>query len=425
MTTAIGTGELRGRLAPATGAGHGRAGAGHGRHWSRAAAADRARFAGVFAGTVLNCLFRVLPHVARERARWRERAAAIPNPRLRRHALRSLGKRGNIEGAALFATLVPGAHRRGAVRALVAYQTAYNYLDALSELPSADPVANGRRLHQALLTALRPGARHPDYYEHNPDGGSGSRADGGADGGAGGGAGGASDGGASDGGYLAAIVDACADALAALPSFPVIAPAARAAAARIVDFQALNLAEAQGGHDGLGRWAGAQTPAGSGLGWWETAAAAGSSLAVHALIAAAAKPAVRPAEVAAIERVYWPWAGALHSLLDSLVDRGEDRERGQRSLLDHCGSPARAADRLAALAERAAGAAAELPDRHAHRVIVTAMCSYYLSAPQCDTAEGRDVAGALSEALGSPLRVAILMFRCRRLLHTLGRRAYT
>jgi tetraprenyl-beta-curcumene synthase len=425
MTTAIQTGEFRGRRPPAASAGHGRTGAGHPRPRSRAAAADRVRFAGVFAVTVLNCLFRVLPHVARERAHWRELAAAIPNPRLRRHALRSLGKRGNIEGAALFATLVPSAHRRSTVRALVAYQTAYNYLDALSELPSPDPVANGRRLHQALLTALRPGAGHPDYYAYNPDGGSGSGAGGASDGGGADGGSGGSYGGASDGGYLAAIVDACADALAALPSFPAIAPAARAAAARIVDFQALNLAEAQGGHDGLGRWAGAQTPAGSGLGWWETAAAAGSSLAVHALITAAAKPAVRPSEVVAIERVYFPWAGALHSLLDSLVDRGEDHERGQRSLLDYYGSPAQEADRLALLAKRAVGVAAELPDRHAHRVIVTAMCSYYLSAPRCDTAEGRSVAGALAEALGSPLRVAVLMFRVRRLLHTLGRRAYT
>ena len=95
------------------------------------------------------------------------------------------------------------------MRALVAFQTAYNYLDALSELPSDQPVANGEQLHQALLTALHPGAAHLDYYALNPD--------------------------RRDGGYLESIVDACARAVAGLPSFPALAPTARCAAARIVD----------------------------------------------------------------------------------------------------------------------------------------------------------------------------------------------
>ena len=73
----------------------------------------------------------------------------------------ALSKGGNIEGAALFATLVPAVHRRTALRALVAFQTAYNYLDALSERPSEDPSLNGEQLHRALLTALNPGAGAP------------------------------------------------------------------------------------------------------------------------------------------------------------------------------------------------------------------------------------------------------------------------
>jgi tetraprenyl-beta-curcumene synthase len=156
----------------------------------------------------------------------------------------------------------PAAHRRRTIRALVAFQTAYNYLDALSELPSEDPVANGYQLHRALVIALQPGVAHPDYYTHNPDRG--------------------------DGGYLAAILDACRDAIAGLPSYPLLAQSAREAAARIVDFQALNLSEEQGGHDALQRWASEATPVAGRLEWWETAAAAGSSLAIHAMITAAA-----------------------------------------------------------------------------------------------------------------------------------------
>jgi hypothetical protein len=52
-------------------------------------------------------------------------------------------------------------------------------------------------------------------------------------------------------------------------------------------------------------------------------------------------------------------------------------------------------------------------------VIVTAMCSYYLSAPECDTVEAQIITRALTRALGLPLNLAIAMFRARRLLATL------
>jgi tetraprenyl-beta-curcumene synthase len=369
---------------------------------ARPTAADQLRLTGVFTSTVLRYLFTILPQVSRELAHWRARAAAIPNRQLRESAGEALHKRGNIEGAALFATLVPAAQRHSSVRALVAYQTAYNYVDALSELPSDDPIANARQLHQALLGALEPGAAHLDYYRRSPR--------------------------HVDGGYLRAILDACRQALVGLPSYALVAPTARAAARRIVDYQALNLSRPQGGHDALERWATEATPARSGrsgLAWWETAAAAGSSLAVHALIAAAADARLAPRDVAEIDGAYFPWIGALHSLLDSLVDRREDRDGGRPCLLDYYPSTTHAATRLADLALRSETACERLPAAHAHRVIVTAMASYYLSAPECRTVEAHTIARALTGVLGRPLSVAILMFGRRRLLRALTGRTYT
>jgi tetraprenyl-beta-curcumene synthase len=352
-----------------------------------------------FSATVARYLLLVLPSATSELALWRNRAAEIPNAKLRHHALQALRKRGNIEGAALFATLAPAAHRGRTIRALVAYQSAYNYLDALSELPSDDPIANGEQLHQALLTALHPDAEHPDYYARNRDCG--------------------------DGGYLTTIVDTCRSAVAGLPSFAAVAPLARAAAGRIVDFQALNLNERQGGHDALQRWATEATPANSGLAWWETVAAAGSSLAVHALIAASADAHLDASEAREIDRAYFPWIGALHSLLDSLVDRDEDHQRGQRSLLGYYHAPAQTAIHLGSLARRARTATERLPDSHAHRVMLTAMCSYYLSAPQCYTAEAQTITRSLTRALGVPLQVAIALFRVRRLATAVTFGSYT
>ena len=347
-----------------------------------------------FAEVAFRHLVHILPLVNQELARWRVRAGEISNRELRHTAQQTLTKRGNIEGAALFAVLAPALHRRAAVRALVAFQTAYNFLDGLSELASEDPIADTRRLHEGLVGALRPAVPHSSH-------------------------------GHDDDGYLCAIMNVCSDALAELPSYPSFAQTAQRSAARIVDFQALNLAESHGGHAALQRWALEATPPHVQLDWWETAVSAGSSLAVHALIAASANPGLGVTDACEIERVYFPWVGALHSLLDSLVDRREDRDAGLFCFLDYYDSTSQAADRLASLADLGMQAAAHLPDVTSHRVIATAMCSYYLSAPQCATLEARTVERALTNVLGRSLPTAILMFRSKRRLHAVTDRSYS
>jgi tetraprenyl-beta-curcumene synthase len=348
-----------------------------------------------FARTVTRHLTRVLPAARRELASWRAAAAAIPDPKLRAVALASLQKRGNIEGAALFAGLAPAASRARAIRALVAYQTAYNYLDALADQPGSDPQAGNLCLHEALVRPFLPAGPPPDYYALSVH--------------------------ADDGGYLAGCVQVCRDAFLSLPRHRAVTSAALSAAQRIRRFQSLNLAHRHGGHAALRSWAGAVTPD-HGLEWWETAAAAGSSLAVHALIAAAAGPSTTGADVAVIDDAYFPWAGALHSLLDSLVDRREDALGDQQALIDYYPSTAVAAQRLTFLAAGAVGRLARAPA--AHRAILTAMCSYYLTAPECDRDEAHRATIALRGTLGVPLTVALALFRARRAAADIARDSY-
>jgi tetraprenyl-beta-curcumene synthase len=362
-------------------------------------ASDHLSAALAFVTVAARYLVVVLPEVRRERRRWRACVETIPSDALRATASASLGKRGNIEGAALFAVLAKRAHRRDAMRSLVAFQAAYNYLDALSELPSSEPRANARQLHRALLGAVQPDAVQPDYYAHHPDG--------------------------RDGGYLAALVDACRDGLSRLPSYEALAPVIATAAARIAEFQALNLSEANGGQAELELWAATLPGSACALGWWERAAAAGSSLALLALVATCAHADVEASVAEQIDCAYFPAIGALHSLLDSVVDRDEDREKGQRSLLEHYGSPLHESVCLATLASEARQACESLPAPHAHRVIVTAMCSYYLSAPQCRGEREHATRVHLTEALGSMLDLAIVMFTTRRLLARLAGNGYT
>ncbi len=350
-----------------------------------------------FAGAARRYWLGVFPRVCAERRRREARAQLIPDPLLQRVVLDALRKWGNIEGATAFAAFVPPRRRAAAARAMACFQAAYNYLDMLTELPNTDPAVNGQLLHRALLVALDPDAEHLDYYEHHHL--------------------------HDDGGYLADTVDECRAALSELPSYATVAPAALRAGERIVAFQSCNTGEVQGDYLALERWARAATPAGSGLRWWETAASGGSSLGIYALIAAAAQPRVREAEIAAIEGAYFPWIGALHSLLDNLVDIAEDYATGQRSLVGCYASSLDAATRMRLLSERALQAAEDLPDSRGHVLILAAMASFYLSTPEASAPAARPVAHAVLEALAEPAQLSMFVFRSRLRLRRLAPRA--
>ncbi len=350
--------------------------------------------AGTFTGAARRYWLGVFPRVCAERRRREARAQEIPDPLLRRVVVDALRKWGNIEGAAAFAAFVPRRRRATAVRAMACFQAAYNYLDMLTELPNTDPQANGRLLHRALLVALDPDAEHLDYYAHHHL--------------------------HADGGYLAETVDGCRAALAQLPSYAAVAPAARRAAERIVAFQSCNTGEVQGDYLALERWARAHTPRGTGLRWWETAAAAGSSMCVYALIAAAARPGVEDTEIAAIEGAYFPWVGALHSLLDNLIDAAEDYATGQRSLVGCYASPLDAATRMGLLAERSMSAARVLPGGRGHALLLAAMASFYLSTPEARAPETAPVAAAVLSALGEPAELSMRVFHARLRLRRLA-----
>lgn len=356
---------------------------------SSAKARTRSELPIVFAKAALTYWTAVFPRARAHVARWERLALRIPDPGLRRPVLAALReKRTNIEGAAAFATFAPKQMRARLTHALSSFQAAYNLLDMLGEQPSADPVADGRRLHEALLCALEPSAAPLDWYEHHPH--------------------------QDDGGYLNSLLAECQQAVASLPSFGVAAPLAREAAARIVAFQSLNLSESQGDHAALEQWAHAATPAGSGLQWWETAAAAGSSLPVYALLAAAAEPHLDMREARAIERAYFPWIGGLHSLLDNLIDKHEDEAAGHRSLVEYYG-PQRAAQRMRWLTEQATDAARHLPRASGHEVILVGMIGSYLSVPEARTAELEPVASAVLGVAGPLVKPTLLVFALREL----------
>jgi tetraprenyl-beta-curcumene synthase len=340
--------------------------------------------------TALQCYWlSVFPRISSELHHWQRRAGAIPDPTLRGAALTvQRTKRGNIDGSAAFAAFAPRAHRPAVIRAQTAFQAIYDYVDTLAEQPHSDPIRNARQLHRALLASLDPAAGQLDYYAHHPH--------------------------RHDAGYLQAIINACNATLRTLPSYPAVTRSARNLAGRIVAYQSLNLTNAQGSHHALARWASQAAQPRSGLRWWETAASAGSSLGIFALITTAAYPAIKPLHANKIERAYFPWIGALHSLLDSLIDRPEDIASAQHNLTEHYASPSETATRMHALTVESNNQAYNLPNGVHHTLILAGMVSHYLSAPEAQLPHAKPAKTHILHVLGHLALPTLLVFRIRQ-----------
>jgi hypothetical protein len=184
-------------------------------------------------------------------------------------------------------------------------------------------------------------------------------------------------------------------------------------ACRVVFYQSrINLATA-GDYPALVRWASKQ-PAGSQLRWWELGAACGSSLAIFAQLAAASDPSLTWREVEAIEALYWPWAEALHIMLDSLIDRAEDQATNQRNLIDYYASQDEMVERLGLLAREMVRRTEAVPPHH--RLILAAMVALYLSDEQAWIPSARPASERILEAAGSFARPALLLLRLRRMV---------
>ncbi len=352
---------------------------------------ERVRSSVALAGAAVRYWLAVFPRVCIELRRSRRLAQRIADPLVREAALAALDKRSNMEGAAAFAAIGPRRHRTSVVRALVAFQTLYNHADTIAERFAGESVERALDAHAPLLAVFDPaGAQHA---------GAARPVDGalGVDRAA-----------AADAEYVAALLDTCRTTLSRLPSNSAIAMPARRAAERIVAFQSLSV----GAHGELERWAGEATPVRSTLRWWELAASAGSSLGVHALIAAAASPSLDEQAIAAIDDAYFPAIGALHSLLDSLVDVDEDAETGQLRLIDCYDSPSDAAAALADLTRAALAAARGLPRARSTELLVAAMvCSYLATAGARSARDAEPIARQVRDALGSARETAAASLR--------------
>ncbi len=332
----------------------------------------------------------ILPRARSEVRHWKQYAQGIPDATLREHAVGTLrDEEMNAEAAAVFATLVPRRQRGETIRLLVAFQVMYDYLDTLGEERVRDPLRHGFQLHRALGAALDPAEPVVDYYRFRAL--------------------------CDDGGYLRSLVATCQESLSTMPAAAVVLPVARRAATRCGDGQSYTHAAVHEGPRRLAAWAIQQDRA-SGYFWWELAAGAISSVALYALLAAAADPATTAAEAARIDAAYFPSICSLSALLDSLVDRAQDADTGDHNAMGHYPADETAVERLATIAGIADEGVGGLRHSRRHLAIVAGVVGYYLSAARADTQQAREIQAALTGRLGANVPVILITVRLRRWL---------
>ena len=271
---------------------------------------------------------------------------------------------------------------------MTALQVAIDYLDTLGEQPVDEPLEGGLALHAALHEAVSPGAAPADRYRLHPH--------------------------SDDGGYLAALVAACQDVVAALPSWQAVEVRAQQAARRCGEGQShTHAAVTTGETSDLKAWA-ARQEGPAAYRWWEVAAGASSSVAVHALIAAAADPKTAGGEAELIDAAYFPPIGALTVLLDDLIDFEEDIADGEHNYMTYYRSSEAAAERLSLIAAEGRAATAQLRHRHRHAAILAGVAGFYLSDPAASSERAAPIRKRMLRSLGGNARLVMIAMRVRR-----------
>jgi tetraprenyl-beta-curcumene synthase len=331
--------------------------------------------------------------VSAEVAKWRSRAAEIPDPTIRGDALDALKhKRPNTDGAALL-WIVPARRHKPLLRLLVAYEIMGDFLDSTIERGAHIGIDNGRQLHLALVEAVDIHRPISDYYRHHPW--------------------------KDDGGYLRRLVEACRSECALLQSYESVRPYLMRAA-KLAQVQGLNhepeilLREAV-----LEAWAAEEAQEHLSLGWYEIAGAASAWLTVLALMAVAAEPGPSVMSASKVFAAYFPWIALAATLLDSYDDLLEDRQNETDSYLSRYGSLDTAVDRINEMVTRATSEARALPKGHSHGVIVASMVALYLSKESVRTPEMVSISKRLLRSGGSLAMLLGPVLRAWRILNSL------
>lgn len=298
--------------------------------------------------------FRVVrPRVIHLIAQLHQQAQDIPDSDLRDQALSSLRtKQFHCEGGGVYGG--PSRDPHGyLLEFLVPYQSLCDYLDTVTDRgPSQDP-DNLRWLHQALVDATTPYAPVRDYYRDHPYN--------------------------DDGGYMASLVLRSQQALARFPGYAKVQDRIMRLVQLYIDLQVYKHGPVSTRLDRLTKWFHKESDPQDGLFWWEFAAASGSTLGIFALLTLALEPSPKRESIESLYDLYFPWIGALHILLDYLIDQKEDLEGGDLNFVTYYQDREQATHRLQKIYRHIVHQAKSVPDAAFHRYVARGLLGFYLS----------------------------------------------
>lgn len=320
----------------------------------------------------------VAPLARAELSRWRELAGEIGDRELRELALAKLAAEAfNAEVAATLATLAPGRRRAPVVKAIVALEVLFDYLDGRTEAlfyaSRSEALRESRRLLQSLQALVS--GESPELA-------------------------------AADSAYVDALVRSAHEHASALPGFAAVKPALLDAAARCEEAQLHLHAGVAMGDEQLRVWA-RQACVGSGLDWREYVGGCASSvLAMHALIAAAARANVSAAQARELDATYLA-IGAVITTLDSLVDDARDRGAGEASYIRLYDGRREIQERLLGAIDEALARSGRARDGAHHAMTLAGAAAYYTTHPGAADPQNRATSAAVRRRLAPTIWPAL------------------
>ena len=211
----------------------------------------------------------------------------------------------HCQGGAVFAIAARG-HEKAVLRIIVAYQTLCDYLDNLCDRAGSTDGEAFRHLHNSLLTALTPGSACEDYYLFYPH--------------------------KQDGGYINKLVAECQTQIETLSNYRRVQERLWELANWYIELQVRKHLHPEIREEQLIGWAKELCSRYPGVRWQEIAAAAGSTLALFALLG---WPAVKNWTMPSYSgpgRLTFLDLRPAHPAGLFVIDREEDRQGGDLNL---------------------------------------------------------------------------------------------
>jgi tetraprenyl-beta-curcumene synthase len=305
---------------------------------------------------VLKFIMNIFPEVDKQLKSWTFLGRTLDDAMLGEQALSSIkSKKFHAQGGSIYA-LYPNVDPKGAVKFIVSLQTISDYLDNLCDRAGIQDEPSFRQLHLSMLDAVDTGRKMSDYYKYYPY--------------------------KSDNGYLNKLVEECRSQITKLPSYYLVQDIIKKYVHLYSDLQtykhlAENIREEQ-----LKTWASYYTRQYPGISCWEFSAAAGSTLGMFMLFAAASDPGLTITEVKNIDYAYFPWICSLHILLDYYIDAQEDFQMGDLNFTYYYKNLKHCEERLSYFLQKSIEHCAPLRHPEFHLTIVRGLLAMYLSDPK-------------------------------------------